>query len=140
MTLDDILTEWKTDSQIGVTNIDETGARTIKHHAKYLTYLREASKALRKAEANTKKTYSELSAWYTGHTKDENGKSYPFKLDKGDVKNRIEGDSRYIAVKDIESECLDMINTLIQIIDSLNRRGYILKTMVDYQKFSHGVG
>lgn len=139
MTLNDILQEWDTDSTVGLTHIDETAARTIKHHAKYLAYMREAVRAHRNAENQMAQTLSERTDWYAGRSKNDTGKAYPYRLDKSEIRTKVEADPAYISAKNTERELADMVQTLKEILDAINRRGFLLKTAVDYLRFKNGL-
>lgn len=139
MTLDEILQEWDEDSTVKLTNIDEAATRTIKHHAKYLTYLREALRAHRNAEARVNQVMSDRYDWYAGRSKNDAGVAYPYRLDKTEIRMKVDADPIYIAAKNDERELASMVKSLQDIIDAINRRGFLLKTAVDYQKFKNGL-
>lgn len=139
MTIDEILKEWKEDSKIGVTNIDTSGSESIKLHAKYMIYLREAAKTLRKYETEVKIKANELNDYYSSRVKDASGKTYPFRLDKSEIKSKVESNPHYIEVKAKEEEASETVSMIKEIITSINKRSYILKTMVEYQKFKNGL-
>ena len=63
MTLEQVLEEWATDSQLPRNNLDEASRQTPTLHAKYLTILSHTKLKLRKAEMDQKSLLKQKWLW-----------------------------------------------------------------------------
>ena len=66
MTLEEILEQWDTDSQLPKNNLDEVSRQTPALHAKYLSLLVNAKLKLKKYEMDQKTLLKDKWLWYNG--------------------------------------------------------------------------
>lgn len=141
MTIQEIISEYKADSEIKEHSLDLESARTYQLHAKYLGYLADARSTLRSASKAEKMMYTKKELYYGGSAPAEVYKKAPFdrKIVKSDLYKWIEIDSEYQAVKDEVMKYEEIVECLVDIIKQLNGRGYAIKNIIDFLRFKNGV-
>ena len=145
MNIDTILNEWRSDSKIDITNLGKESADVPKLHHKYLKMLFEAKMKLKKIQLAEKRKASVLFEYYMGDLNNEEdleelGRNpWPRKVLSKDVPRYLDKDNDMIKVKlqvyKVE-ECVEALNS---ILNEINRRGFHIKSAIDWERMIGGV-
>ena len=143
MNLDEIMSEWKTDSEIDVTELADESIKIAKLHQKYYEYLIKEKLLFKKNESDLKLLRLEKYEFYTqGHNEEtlKKGWELPSKgmVIKSEIPMYLEGDKDIINLNLKISYQQEKIDLLQSIIKSLNNRGYNIKSAIDWIKFTSG--
>ena len=145
MKLEDIQDEWQKDGEISSPNIANESMKFAKLHSKYWRMLSHERLLLRKQESDLKTLRFDKYEFYTqGASKEHLEKGWT-KVPKGailksEVGIYLESDQH------IQEQILkiayqnEKVDFLLSVVDTINKRSYLLKTMLDYQKFANGIG
>jgi|TARA_Y100000389_G_scaffold62945_1_gene59046 thymidylate synthase len=144
MNIDEIMSEWKTDSEIDVTELADESIKIAKLHQKYYEYLIKEKLLFKKNESDLKLLRLEKYEFYTqGHNEEtlKKGWELPSKgmVIKSEIPMYLEGDKDIINLNLKISYQQEKIDLLQSIIKSLNNRGYNIKSAIDWIKFTSGV-
>ena len=146
MTLEQVLEEWATDSELPRNNLDEASRATPKLHAKYLTLLSQAKLRLKKAEMDQKKLLKLKWLWYNGKMSEdqikERGWDYDplegLKVMKGEMDYYYDSDKE-IQESELKIQYLNtLIDTLKEIVNNLNWRHQTIGNMIRWKVFEAG--
>lgn len=140
--LEELLSEWKKDSEIDRTEPGRELLNIPKLHSKYLNILSHYRQLMRSVEFKYAETKRVKWEYYTGKlTKeqlDELGwEPFQFVL-KSDISTNIEGDkdlNRLLAAKAMHEE---IVRACESIMKELQSRTYQLKAFIDYERFIQG--
>lgn len=143
MKLEDIFSEWETDSNIDITELGEESLKISKLHHKYFRILSNERMQYKKLEAELKMLKLEKHEFYTqGPTKEtmEKGWQLPAvgKILRSDVNNYIDSDREIVNLSlkiGMQLEKIDLLESIIKVIIN---RGYNLKVALDWEKFKMG--
>jgi thymidylate synthase len=143
MNIDEIMSEWKTDSEIDVTELADESIKIAKLHQKYYEYLIKEKLLFKKNESDLKLLRLEKYEFYTqGHNEEtlKKGWELPSKgmVIKSEIPIYLEGDKDIINLNLKISYQQEKIDLLQSIIKSLNNRGYNIKSAIDWIKFTSG--
>lgn len=143
MNIDEIMSEWKTDSDIDVTELAYESIKIAKLHQKYYEYLIKEKLLFKKNESDLKLLRLEKYEFYTqGHNEEtlKKGWELPSKgmVIKSEIPMYLEGDKDIINLNLKISYQQEKIDLLQSIIKSLNNRGYNIKSAIDWIKFTSG--
>jgi len=146
MTLDQILEEWATDSQISRTELDEVSRQTPAMHAKYLSLLSQTKLRMKKAEMDQKSLLRLKWEWYNGKMSEEKIKALGWAYDPLDGLKVMKGemDYYYDSDKEIQESELKIqylktcIDTLNEIVNNLNWRHQTISNMIKWKVFEAG--
>jgi c-di-GMP-related signal transduction protein len=144
--LESILSEWKEDSQIPQHQLDEVSRHTPSLHAKYLQYLSLTKLQLKRAEHSQKSLLLQKWKYYNGKMDEEELRSTGWDLDPFDGLKVLKGDMDlyYDADPEIQKseEKIQYYNTIIdtlkEIVQSLNWRHQTIGNMIRYRAFEAG--
>jgi len=144
MNIDEIMSEWKTDSEIDVTELADESIKIAKLHQKYYEYLIKEKLLFKKNESDLKLLRLEKYEFYTqGHNEEtlKKGWELPSKgmVIKSEIPMYLDGDKDIINLNLKISYQQEKIDLLQSIIKSLNNRGYNIKSAIDWIKFTSGV-
>jgi len=144
MNIDEIMSEWKTDSEIDVTELADESIKIAKLHQKYYEYLIKEKLLFKKTESDLKILKLEKYEFYTqGHNEEtlKKGWELPSKgmVIKSEIPMYLEGDKDIININLKMSYQQEKIDLLQSIIKSLNNRGFNIKSAIDWIKFTSGV-
>lgn len=144
MNIDEIMYEWKIDSEIDVTELADESIKIAKLHQKYYEYLIKEKLLFKKTESDLKILKLEKYEFYTqGHNEEtlKKGWELPSKgmVIKSEIPMYLEGDKDIINLNLKMSYQQEKIDLLQSIIKSLNNRGYNIKSAIDWIKFTSGV-
>ena len=146
MTLDQVLEEWATDSQVPRNNLDEASRETPKLHAKYLALLSQTKLRLKKAEMDQKTLLRLKWEWYNGKMPEEKIKELGWDFDplnglkimKGDMDYYYDSDKE-IQESELKIQYLNtLIDTLKEIVNNLNWRHQTISNMIRWKVFEAG--
>lgn len=143
MKLEDIISEWKNDSQISQLKIREEISSVPLLHCKYMEWFVNEKLILKKMEASFKTLKNEKYEFYTqGHTKETKDKGWelPSKgmILKSEIQQYLDSDKDIINLNLKISVQETKVELLESIIKSIQNRGYLLRTYVDYVRFESG--
>jgi c-di-GMP-related signal transduction protein len=144
--LESILSEWKEDSQIPQHQLDEVSRHTPSLHAKYLQYLSLTKLQLKRAEHSQKSLLLQKWKYYNGKMDEEELRATGWDLDPFDGLKVLKGDMDlyYDADPEIQKseEKIQYYNTIIdtlkEIVQSLNWRHQTIGNMIRYRAFESG--
>ena len=146
MTLEQVLEEWATDSQLPRNNLDEASRQTPTLHAKYLSLRSNTKLRLKRAEMDQKSLLKQKWLWYNGKlTKDQIdqlGWEYDalngLKILKGEMDYYYDADPHIQEANARIDYLKTMIDTLEEIISNIRWRHSTIKNMIDWRKFESG--
>ena len=146
MTLEQVLEEWATDSELPRNNLDEASRTTPKLHAKYLTLLSQTKLRLKKAEMDQKSLLRLKWEWYNGKMPEERIKELGWEFDPLNGLKIMKGemDYYYNSDKEIQESELKiqylntLIDTLKEIVQNLNWRHQTISNMIKWKQFEAG--
>lgn len=145
MKLEEIQSLWEEDSQIDRTELGEESLKISKLHNKYFKIFSNERLSLRKLEMDYKSLYKLKYQYYQGILSDEEYKELgwePFQLKvlKQDIPVYIEGDADIININlriGLQSEKVSYVESIIK---SIANRGYQIKNVIEWEKFTNGIG
>lgn len=143
MKLEDILELWEADSKIDRTELGDEALLIPKlHHKYYQIYVKERI-TLRKFEAEMKQLKLDKYEFLTqGPNEDNKDKGWrlPAKgmILKGDIPMYLDADDDIVNLSlkiGIQQEKIEFLDSIIK---SIMNRGYLVKTALDWQRFTMG--
>jgi hypothetical protein len=143
MKIEDILEQWKEDSEVDRTELGDEAIKIPKlHHKYYQIYIGEKL-ALRSLDADMKKLKLDKYEFYTqGHTEETRalGWELPAKgmILKADIPMYMDADKETIKLSlkiGIQQEKIELLESIIK---SLNNRGYNIKAAIEWIRFTNG--
>ena len=146
MTLEQVLEEWATDSQLPRNGLDEASRATPQLHAKYLTLLSNTKLRLKKAEMDQKSLLKLKWLWYNGKMSEDKVKELGWDFDPLEGLKIMKGemDYYYDSDKEIQESELKiqylktLIDTLNEIVNNLNWRHQTISNMIKWKVFEAG--
>lgn len=146
MNLQQLLEEWENDCKIDKMRLDETSLNTPILHAKYLKLLSEAKLQLKRTENDQKNLLKDKWLWYNGKLSQEEiiAKGWnpdPFdglKVLKGEMEHYYESDPELQQSEEKITYFKTVIDTLNEIVSTLNWRHQNIKNIIEWRKFESG--
>jgi hypothetical protein len=143
MKFEDVFASWEKDSVIDRTELADESLKIPKLHHKYYTIYVGEKVILRKLESDMKKLKLEKHEFYTqGPTEETKQKGWRMParglILKADIPLYMEGDQDIIDLSLKIGMQQEKIEFLESIIKSFQTRGYIIKSAIDFLKFSMG--
>lgn len=143
MKLEEILSEWQSDSKIDPSNLGNEAIKIPSLHNKYYKIYVNERLFLRKYQEEAKQLKLAKYEFYTmGPTEESMEKGWVLpprgKLLKQDVQPYIDADSDIVKMNLKIGMQQEKIELLDSIIKSLTNRGFQIKTAVDWAKFQVG--
>ena len=143
MSIDEILEQWQQDTKIDRTELGDEALNIPKLHHKYFQILVKEKMILRKQESEMKQLkldkYEFLTQGPNEETKDKGWKLPPRGMIlKGDIPMYLEGDQDIINLSlkiGYQQEKLELLDSIIR---SVMNRGFLIKSAIDWQKFTMG--
>lgn len=143
MKIEDILEEWKKDSQIDNTELGDELSKIPKLHQKYFEIYIQEKMILKSHEADMKRLKLEKYEFYTQGPNEETlakGWKFPAKgmILKTDVGLYMDGDPDIIKLSlkiGLQQEKLELLESIIK---SFNSRGYNIRAAIDWMKWTSG--
>lgn len=145
--LESILAEWKEDSKIEKHQLDETSRVTPALHSKYLEYLALTKLRLKKAEFDQKTLLKDKYLYYEGKMSQDEIESRGWSYDPYDgLSATTKNFKEYYYDSDKEIQDSEMkiqylktiIDTLEEIVNSLNWRHQTIGNMIRWRQFEAG--
>lgn len=145
ITVEEILLEWKADSEIGK-NLDEETLRCARLHRKYLEILSAVKVQLKKRKRKLETVKHEKKLWLHGRMSKDDMDKRGWKYDPFDgskpMKSEYDG---YIKVDPDVQDLIDDIetlnichDTLVDILDNIKWRPQSIKNAIEFKKFLAG--
>ena len=143
MKIESIFDEWEKDSHIDRTELGDEAIKIPKLHHKYYKVFISERLLLRKLDADLKQLKLEKYEFYTqGPTRDqkERGWELPARglILKGDIPTYIDADKDIVELTLKIGYQQEKIELLESIIKSLVNRGFQIKAVIDWHKFTMG--
>jgi hypothetical protein len=146
MNLKELHATWEEDCKIDKMRLDETSLNTPILHAKYLKLLAEAKLSFKRVDNDHNLLMKDKWLWYNGKLSQEEiaAKGWnpdPFdglKVLKGEMEHYYESDPEIQASQDRLTYYRTVIETLSEIISSLNWRHQNIKNIIEWRKFESG--
>lgn len=143
MTLDEIFSEWAKDSQIDRIELGDTARQVPVIHNKYYRLFAQERLLLRKAQENHKQLFRTKYEYYLGQMSLEEQQKLgypPFyqKVLKSEVDTYINADDDIVKSNLKVALHQEKVDALESIVRSINNRGYLLKTILDFERFRSG--
>ena len=143
MKIEDIYSEWAKDGEIDQVNLSTTASDIPKLHNKYYRMYVEEGMKLKRQRADYKVMVKLKNDYYRGDLDSEELKQYgwdpqPLSILKSDIPTYVEAD------KDVIEASLRMglqeakVDYLESIIRQINNRNFILKSIIDWERFRTG--
>lgn len=144
MKLEDIYTEWDSDSRIDRSELGDEVLKIPKLHHKYFKIFTNERLILRKYEAELKQLKLAKHEFLTmGPTEETHAMGWQLppqgKILRSDVNNYIEADQEVINLTLKIGIQLEKIELLESIIKSLTNRGFNIKAAIEWEKFKVGI-
>jgi len=146
MNLKELHATWEEDCKIDKMRLDETSLNTPILHAKYLKLLAEAKLSFKRVDNDHNLLMKDKWLWYNGKLSQEEiaAKGWnpdPFdglKVLKGEMEHYYSSDPEIQASQDRLTYYRTVIETLSEIISSLNWRHQNIKNIIEWRKFESG--
>ena len=144
MKINELIDEWKKDTRIDDLNLDSESLKVPSLHSKYMGHLSESRMELRQLRIQRRLLVKDLFEYYHGDLNNPEDlerisrEPYVKKLMKNDVMSYVEADRevmRMDAKMEMQSELVD---TLLEIMKSINNRGYSLRSAIDWRRLTTG--
>lgn len=143
MRIEEIEALWAADVVIDENKLATEAARIPILHAKYYkTYIREIG-VLKNLDGEIKTLEKDKWLYYTGMMTDQelrerNWKPCNLTIVKTEIPRFIDSDKDIIALRLRYSEQDEKVSFLKSIISQINTRNFIIRAMIDFQKFQNG--
>lgn len=143
MKLDEIHDLWATDNEISISKFDLSINAVPLLHAKYLRIMTSEKMTLRKYEEERKEFVKLKHDYYRGIMSAEDLKEQgwePNRLNilKSDIPMHLDADKDIINMNLKIAVQQEKVDVLEQIIKHISNRGYLIKTMLDWERFKVG--
>lgn len=143
MDIETLYAEWAKDGEIDQANISKSTTDIPKLHNKYFRWYVEEGLKLKKLKAEYKILVKLKNEYYRGELDDEElrqhgWKPQPLKILRTDVPQYIEADSDVVKLSLKIGFQEEIVAYLESIIKHISNRNFLLKTIVDWEKFRTG--
>lgn len=143
VTIDKIENLWAKDSQIDLTDLALDSSKTLELHSKYYRIINHIKKHLRELESTRKKMLLIKNDYYNGTISKEELERNGWKpnrrtIIKSEIGLWMDADEDMIAINKEIGEALDILEFCQSIIDSINRRSFHVKNIIEAKKFENG--
>ena len=143
MKIDEILNEWKKDTELDDLNLDKESVRIPNLHAKYITLLSDDRRLVRGYQSQKKQIISKLRNYYSGSATQEEltdigREQFLGKTLKNEIMINVELDELIISIDAKISLFEIKVQALEDIMKSINSRGYQIKNAIDWRRLTLG--
>lgn len=144
MKIDEITKEWSKDKDINLTDISKDVSNIpILHNKYYVIFMKEKQRLLH-LDVELKKLTKAKNEYYRGEMdieeiRDRGWKPLRKMVLKADVKEAVSCDEDVINMNIKFSIQKQKLEFLEEIIKQLNNRNFLIKSIIDYEKFKVGV-
>jgi hypothetical protein len=141
--IETLYNEWAKDGEIDQVNISKSTTDIPKLHNKYFRWYVEEGLRLKKLKAEYKILYKLKNEYYRGELDDEELKQHgwkpqPLKILRTDVPQYLEADPDVVKLSLKIGFQEEIVAYLESIIKHISNRNFLLKTIVDWEKFRTG--
>lgn len=145
--IEEILEEWKKDSQIDQLKLDESSRQTAVLHGKYLEMITKTKLEKKYLETQLDIMFKNKWLYYSGKMDVHQVRQLGWDPDPTNGLKVLKGDMEYYYRADPELQALNakidlaqtIIETLEEIINTLRWRHSTIRNMIDWHKFTNGV-
>ncbi len=143
MDIETLYNEWAKDGTIDQANISKSTADIPKLHNKYFRWYVEEGLKLKKLKAEYKILYKLKGEYYRGELDDEELKQHgwkpqPLKILRTDVPMYLEADTDVVKLSLKIGLQEEIVAYLESIVKQISNRNFLMKTIVDWEKFRTG--
>lgn len=143
MTLDEIHEQWSKDSKIDRDELADESIKIPQLHSKYLKMYSYERLRLKNIEFEYKALCKLKNEYYSGTIADEDLREKgwepnPLKILKSDIQMYIDADADVIELLQRKAMQQEKVDTIDNIIRSINTRGFQIKNAVDWIRFTNG--
>lgn len=143
MTLDEIHEQWSKDSKIDRDELADESIKIPQLHSKYMKMYSHERLRLKNIEFEFKVLAKLKNEYYSGTIADEDlvekgWEPNPLKILKSDIQMYIDADPEVIALLQKRAMQQEKVDTIENIIRSINTRGFQIKNAVDWIRFTNG--
>lgn len=142
MTSDEIFAEWQTDVNIDVSELSyEAGRIPFLQHKYYKLYTAE-KRILERIKDQAKILKLNKHEFYTQGPSEETPKDWELpavgKILRSDIQLYLDADKQMIEMNKALFYQSEKVELLKEIIESINKRGYLIRDMVTFEKWKSG--
>lgn len=132
--------EAEKDVRLTKNDLANASYETPKTYMKYLNLHMDASRKLRSAMVQEKKVYKKVWEYYNGKLPDAVYAQKPLniKILKTDTDKYIDTDNLMIETREKVDDLKKAVSYLEKVLDQLKSRGFVIKNLIDYEKFKNG--
>lgn len=143
MTLDEIHELWNTDSSLSAMNLERSISGVPALHSQYLKFMTNEKMLLRKLEEQRKQLVKLKYEYYQGILSEEDLKENGWeplrqKILRSDISMYIDADSDVVKLNLKIAVQQQKVDVLEQIIRHISNRGFLIKSMIDWERFKVG--
>lgn len=143
MSIEKLYEEWAKDGEIDQMNVSKAATDVPKLHNKYFRWYVEEGLKLKKLRAEYKILYKLKGEWYRGELDEEELKQHgwkpqPLKILRADVPQHLEADVEVVKLSLKIGLQEEIVAYLESIVKQINNRNFLLKTIVDFERFKTG--
>jgi hypothetical protein len=143
MQIEDLYNEWAKDGAIDIADIGRNSADIPKLHNKYFRWYSEEGLKLKKLKSDYKSLIKLKTDYYGGNMDTNELKEYgwepqPLKILRADIPTYIESDKDIVKLSLKIGYQESIVEYLESIIRQINNRNFILKNIIDWEKFRTG--
>jgi hypothetical protein len=143
MTLEEINELWAKDSKINEVDLGNEALKIPKLHNKYYTLYVKEMLRVKKLKAELKELEMAKHEYYTGTMAEEDLKArgwkpYSLKIMKSEVSRYIDSDKEIIDMSLKIDYFVQTASYLEDIIRQINNRNFVIKSAIDWSKFTSG--
>jgi hypothetical protein len=143
MDIETIYNEWAKDGEIDQTNVSRAVTDIPKLHNKYFKMYVDEGLKLKKLKAEYKILWKIKGEYYRGELDEEELKQHgwkpqPLRILKADVPSYLEADPEVIKKSLLIGLQEEKVSYLESIVKHISNRNFLLKTIVDFERFKAG--
>lgn len=143
MHIEDLYNEWAKDGTINIEDIGRNSADIPKLHNKYFRWYSEEGLRLKKLKADYKLLVKLKTDYYSGNMdttelKEHGWDPQPLKILRSDIPTYIESDKDIVTLSLKIGYQESIVEYLESIIRQINNRNFVLKNIIDWEKFRTG--
>jgi hypothetical protein len=143
MSIEKLYEEWGKDGEIDQMNVSKAATDVPKLHNKYFRWYVEEGLKLKKLRAEYKILYKLKGEWSRGELDEEELKQHGWKpqslkILRADVPQHLEADVEVVKLSLKIGLQEEIVAYLESIVKQINNRNFLLKTIVDFERFRTG--
>ena len=139
MDLDKIQEMWSVDTKIDDTLLDDEALKIPQLHAKYVTLYNHFKMLMSKSQIELKTTRHKKWLYYSGKDAPEDAEPFQYRVIKSDVPNWVAVDEKVIKIEAKVEYYQVVLDFLTEILKQINNRNYVIKSAIDWRRFTSGV-